>query len=107
MFRVGKMFSYRAEDHDFSSAGRAPTWTPFLVRASCKTKKKLLYRDSDGFTQFSKFRFDFHLVLIRIYSGAKIVHKSSRTIKYLKILPKTDWEEKVENLGQEGFKIFE
>ena len=25
MFRVGTMFSYRAENHDFSSAGRAPT----------------------------------------------------------------------------------
>ena len=32
---------------------------------------------------------------------------SSRTIKYLKILPKTVWQEKVENLGQEGFQIFE
>ena len=32
---------------------------------------------------------------------------SSRTTKYLKILPKTVWEEKVENLGQVGFKIFE
>ena len=32
---------------------------------------------------------------------------SSRTIKYLKILPKTFWEEKVENLGQERFQIVE